>query len=70
MRVQIQFELKDEEESYHLEKFLDRHYKIGNVKVLPNISENLKADPTFRQLEWKAASAISDMNQYIKYNNS
>ena len=70
MIVQMQFELKDEHEAHHLEKFLERGYTIKEVKVLPTITNKLKADPAFRYLEWKNAQTKSDMNRYIKENNS
>jgi len=62
MVVNITIEGLTEDESYHLENMLRKHYEVKDFKVLPDTNKLYNDDPVFRKIvkEIKHAQLIKD----------
>jgi len=50
MTVNITIEGLTDEQSFHLDKMLRKHYEVKDYKVLPDTSKLYDNDPVFRKI--------------------
>ena len=68
MTVNITIEGLTDDESYHLDKMLRKHYEVKDFKVLPDTSKLYDNDPVFRKILKGIKSAQLVKDRYINDN--
>mgnify|MGYP003629710160 FL=1 len=68
MTVNITIEGLTDDESYHLDKMLRKHYEVKDFKVLPDTSKLYDSDPVFRKILKGIKSAQLVKDRYINDN--
>ena len=68
MTVNITIEGLTDDESYHLDKMLRKHYEVKDFKVLPDTSKLYDSDPIFRKILKGIKSAQLVKDRYINDN--
>ena len=68
MTVNITIEGLDENQSFHLDKMLRKHYEVKDYKVLPDTSKLYDNDPVFRKILKGIKSAQLTKDRYINDN--
>ena len=64
MTINTTIEGLTEDESYHLENMLRKHYKVKDFKVLPDTKKLYDNDPVFRKILKGIKSAQLTKDRY------
>ena len=68
MTINTTIEGLTEDESYHLENMLRKHYEVIGFTVLPNTKKLYDNDPVFRKILKGIKSAQLTKDRYINSN--
>jgi hypothetical protein len=68
MTVNITIEGLTDDQSFHLDNMLRKHYEVKDYKVLPDTSKLYDNDPVFRKILKGIKSAQLTKDRYINDN--